>query len=94
MQTVCDDVLSELYTDVSCYVECDHWTNYRNKMMDGFKDYNTRNIESGYDFKEIRQQIYKDFREEIIVDLNQDLVEEVAKLKETIRFMDEHRRMM
>ena len=34
-----NEVMGDLYTDVSYYVDSDHWTNYRNALMNGFKDY-------------------------------------------------------
>ena len=77
-----DNLLGNLYCDVVCHIESDSWTNFRNSMMDGFKDYNNRHIQGAYDFKKIREQIYKDFRGEIVADLNQDLVKEVEELKE------------
>lgn len=75
-----DEVMAELYTDVSYYVDSDHWTNYRNALMDGFKGYRHGKTDDSYDYKELRQAIYKNHKEEIVKDLNQDLVEENATL--------------
>lgn len=77
-----DEIMSKLYTDVSYYVESDHWTNYRNALMDGFKGYTGGKTDHAYDYKELRQAIYANHKEEIVKDLNQDLVEENEKLKE------------
>jgi hypothetical protein len=79
-----DEVMSDLYTDVSYYIESDHWTNYRNALMDGFKGYNHGKANHEYDYKELRQVIYKNHKEEIVNDLNQDLIEENEKLKAQI----------
>ena len=76
-----DEVMSDLYTDVSYYIDSDHWTNYRNALMDGFKGYNHGKANHKYDYKELRQAIYKNHKEEIVKDLNQDLIEENEKLK-------------
>ena len=76
-----DEVMGDLYTDVSYYVESDHWTNYRNALMDGFKGYGGGKANHKYDYKELRQAIYNNHREEIVKDLNQDLVEENERLK-------------
>ena len=79
-----DEVMSDLYTDVSYYIDSDHWTNYRNALMDGFKGYNHGKANHEYDYKELRQAIYKNHKEEIVKDLNQDLIEENEKLKAQI----------
>ena len=78
------DVLGELYTDVSYYVESDHWTNYRNALMAGINGYGTGKPNHEYDYKELRQAIYRNHKNEIVRDLNQDLVLENEKLKEHI----------
>lgn len=36
LKSLMGEILSDLYTDVSYYVESDHWENYRNSLMDGF----------------------------------------------------------
>ena len=86
------EVMSELYTDVSFYIEGDHWTNYRNALMDGFKGYKYGKPDHAYDFKELRQAIYEHHKEEIIKDLNQDLVEEIEDLKKHIEILQEQNR--
>lgn len=83
------EILGDLYTDVSFYVESDHWTNYRNALMNGFNDYKRGKIDHSYDFKELRRAIYENNKEEIIKDLNQDLVAENRKLEERIKNMEE-----
>ena len=84
LKKLMDEVLSDLYVDVSYYVESDHWTNYRNALMDGIKGYGGGKPNHQYDYKEIRQAIYRNHKEEIISDLNQDLVEENERLKAQI----------
>lgn len=79
-----DEAITTLYTDVAVYIESDSWGNFRNQIMDGFKNYNNRKIQNEWDFKKIRQEIYKEYREEIITDLNQDLVEQNEALKKQI----------
>jgi len=87
-----DEAIGDLYCEIIPHIESDSWSNFRNDLMDGFKNYGHRKIQSPYDFKEIRQQIYNDFREDIIPDLNQDLVEENEKLKADIKRMQEWER--
>ena len=84
---VADEAIGNLYCDVVEHIESDSWTNYRNCLMDGLKNYANRGIQGKHDFKEIRRSIYKEFRSDIIVDLNQDLVEENEGLKEQIKFL-------
>jgi len=86
-----DDVLGELYTDVSFYIESDHWSNYRNVLMNGFRGYKHGQTNHEYDYKELRQAIYKNHKEEIVKDLNQDLVEENENLKAQIEHLQDMR---
>ena len=86
-----EEVMRDLYCDVSYYIESDHWTNYRNDLMDGFKGYTQGKKHHQYDFKELRQAIYKNHKEEIIKDLNQDMVEEIESLKRQIEDMHKSR---
>jgi len=79
-----NEVMGDLYTDVSYYVDSDHWTNYRNALMDGFKGYGGGKANHEYDYKDLRQAIYNNHKEEIVNDLNQDLVEENNRLKAQI----------
>lgn len=91
MVKVAEDAIGNLYTDVSMYVESDHWQNYRNQILDGMCNYGNRKVQGEHDFARIRQAILKEHREEIIADLNQDMVKEIATLKEHIKWLDEVR---
>ena len=84
-----DEVIGDLYCDIVCHIESDSWTNFRNDLLAGFKDYNNRKIQANYDFKEIRQAILKLHREDIIKDLNQDMLDKIDELKESIKFLQE-----
>lgn len=86
------EVISNMYCDVAMHIESDSWGNYRNVIMDGFKDYHNK-VKAPYDFKEIRTQIYKENRDEIIADLNQDLLEEIERLKKHIEYLEQYRRL-
>lgn len=92
MLKVCEETLLDLYCDVSCYIESDHWTNYRNEILDGFRNYNNSKIQGKHDFAKIRAEIYKEFRNELIPDINQDMLEEIESLKRQIKWMEESRR--
>lgn len=91
LKRAADDAIGEMYSDIIPYIESDAWTNMRNMMMDGFKDYGNRKIQGDYDFAEIRKAIFRQFKDEIIDDLNQDMVKEIADLKKEINWMREHR---
>ena len=92
MTKIANGVLGELYVDVADHIESDAWINYRNDMMAGFRNYGNRMIQGEHDFKTIRQEIYKEFRDDIIADLNQDLVKEVAELKADVERLNEWNR--
>jgi hypothetical protein len=86
-----EEVLSDFYCKIMPYAETDSWTNFRNELLDGFRNYGNRKIQAEYDFKEIRQAIFTEYRDEIIQDLNQDLVKEVEDLKRTIEIIGRNR---
>lgn len=79
-----DEVISEFYCDTAMYIESDSWMNFRNEIMEGFKNYDNRKIQNLYDFKTIRQSILKHHRADIIDDLNQDHLEEIESLKKQL----------
>jgi len=87
LKSLMDEALGELYVDVMTHVESDSWSNYRNSILNGLKDYKTKSGSSERDFKEIRQEIYLHNREEINKDLNQDLLNEIERLKRTIEML-------
>lgn len=99
MKKVADEVLGQLYCDVAAHIKYDAWTNFRNDLMDGFRDYtNNRLVHGEYDFKAIREKIYADHRAAIIQDLNQDnlkkideLQKEVSELRDRLREAYERR---
>ena len=84
IEDIVDEFLVKCYTDVSYYVESDHWSNYRNALMDGFQGYGRGTKNHEYDFKDLRKAIYSKNKEEIVKDLNQDLIKEVKDLKQEI----------
>lgn len=80
-------VIEEFSTDFYCNIlheiESDHWANYRSKILNGMSNYGNKN-ESKYDFDRIRKSIYKNHKEEIVKDLNQDLLKEIEDLKKEL----------
>ena len=89
LKKVVDEVVSDAYCNVVTYIESDSWDNFRNEIMDGFKNYDNRKIQAKYNFKEIRQSILKFHKDDIIKDLNQDNLKEIENLKDRIRFLEE-----
>ena len=87
IKALLDDLMGDLYANVAYHIESDSWTNFRNEMVNGFKGYEAGASTHTYDFKELRQSIYKENKEAIDKDLNKDLVEEVARLKSLIESM-------
>lgn len=85
---VASETIGDLYVDLGAYIECDHWTNYRNQIMNGLKGYGG---DLRWDFKKVREEIFKEHREEIIKDLNKDLLEEIDNLKQQIKQAYERR---
>jgi hypothetical protein len=83
MAKVAEEALSDLYCDVLPHIETDAWTNFKNTLLAGLCDY--RNSKKyPYEFRSIRKAIFEQFREEIIADLNQDMVDEIARLKQRL----------
>ncbi len=81
---IANEAIGNLYCDVASDIESDSWHNFRNQIMDGYKNYENRKIQSRWDFKTIRSEIFKEFKSDIIVDLNQDIYEENQSLKKEI----------
>ncbi len=89
LKEMAEKTIRDFYCEIMPYIESDSWGNYRNHIMAGMKDYGNRKIQAQYDFKTIRQAIWKLHREDIVADLNQDLVEENEKLKEDCKRLQE-----
>lgn len=70
----------DFYCNISPFIESDHWTNYRSQILSKLMDYG--NEEVGKDERDkIRRAIYRNHKEEIVKDLNQDLLKEIQDLK-------------
>lgn len=88
---VADEAISELYVELVPHIESDAWGNFRNQIVAGLRNYGNRHVQAAYDFKQIRQAILEEYRVDLIVDLNQDLVEENESLKKRIEEMQQYR---
>jgi hypothetical protein len=81
---------SEFYTDILNEVESDHWQNYRTKIINALCDYRNKK-HSVHDFDRIRESIYRNHKDLIIPDLNQDLLKEIESLKQQLKIAYENR---
>jgi hypothetical protein len=84
-----EKAIGELYCDVIPFIESDAWANFRTHVLNGLKNYPSAALRNKYDFASIRKQMFVEFREEIIKDLNQDLLNEVESLKQQIEDLKE-----
>jgi hypothetical protein len=84
-----DEYLGTVYCNILPDIESDSWQNYRNTMMEGFKNYDNRLAQNRWDFKKIRTEIYNQHREDIIKDLDQDNLEKIAELEKTIAMLQQ-----
>ena len=89
LKTAAEFAFTDFHTNILPYIESDSWLNFRNQMLEGFLNYNNRKIQGEYDFKQLRQQIYREFRDDIIKDLDQDNLEEIERLKREIEHLRE-----
>ncbi len=77
---------NDFYCNIPCYIESDSWTNFRNSIMDGFNDYSTGKANDLYDFKNLRKVMFRDFKDEIIKDIDQDNLDKIKSLEDQIEF--------
>ncbi len=82
MRKAADEILGQLYINIIPHIESDAWTNYRNDIMSGFRGYDKCHNE--HNFKAIRAEIFKEHREEIIKDLDQDNLAKIKELEEQL----------
>jgi hypothetical protein len=91
LKGIAEDVCSHLYTDIMPYIETDSWTNFRNELLAGFSNYGNRKIQGKYDFDKIRRAIFDQFRDEIMLEMPEELKAENQRLQEEITWMRERR---
>lgn len=85
---IAKESLSSLYTDVAQHIESDAWQNYRNELQWELGNEALTEIVNNNEYhwaKKVRARILEEHREALIGALNQDLVKEVASLKEEIK---------
>jgi hypothetical protein len=84
MKKVADETLGEIYTEIVPFIESDSWGNFRNQLMTGLQGYHNRKLQGEYDFARIRGQIFSEYRNEIIKDLDQDNLKRIADLEKEV----------
>jgi hypothetical protein len=84
---IAEEAMGSFYCDVAVYIESDSWTNYRNELLDGISNYGNRKTQGAHDFAKVRKAIYREFRDDIIEDLDQDNLKEIENLKAEIEGM-------
>ncbi len=89
---ICEDVMGDLYVNIMPYIESDSWGNFRDQVISEIQGYSKGKLISGYDFELIRRAILNNYRDEIIKDLNQDMLEEIKSLKKEIERLEEMRK--
>lgn len=81
IKKVQNDTISEIYCDLLPYFEDDLIANMRMRMI---QDLKYSDEKYGYDFINIRKKIFLENREEIIRDLDQDNLNEIKRLQDSI----------
>jgi len=81
MAQVSDKIIMDLYCDILPHIESDAWQNFKNQILNELCDYKS---DSDLDYGRIRKTIYKEHKEQIDKDLDQDLLKEIKMLKSTI----------
>lgn len=82
-----DAILSNCYTDYAQHIDTDAWTNYREdlrKELQGGLYKTVTDSSDGRWAKGVRDMIFLEHRDELEKALNQDLVSEIARLKQDI----------
>lgn len=83
MRKLVDEVMGEAYVECMPWIEADSWGNMRNHLLEWIRGY--REL-LDWDAKQVREAIYREYREDIIKDLNQDHLERIKELEEHLEF--------
>lgn len=79
IKKVAEESISDFYTDVTPFAEMDSLTNFRNVLLEDIVS--SKPSLWGYKQKEIRAKILKEHKDEIASLINQDLLNEIERLK-------------
>ena len=80
---IAEEAISGLYTELMPFIESDSWSNFKTSIVNSLSNYDNKDIYP-YDFQRIRAAIFKQHKDEILKDLNQDLVKENEMLKKQL----------
>lgn len=84
-----EETMGKIYCDIIPYIQSDSWTNFRNDLLDGFKNYHNSKVHAEWDFKKIREEIYKEYRDDIIKDLDQDNLKRIEELEKQVKWLED-----
>lgn len=92
----CEYLLHDFYDACGHYLH-EHFSNFESDIWKQVSDQLIRGYSQGkwskYNHKELRETLFREHKDEIIKQLDQDLVEEVARLKEALEREKEFNRM-
>ncbi len=81
---VIEEEISYIYTDIAKYVESDSWDNFRQSVIQFVSGYTGL---SEYESRPIRNRILMENRDQLILDLNQDLIRKNKDLEEKVNYL-------
>ena len=77
---VAEETVREVYTDIGPYLESDTLLNLRSKMMDALC--NPASVtDFGYDWKLLRRTMFEEYRDEIMAEMPEELMQENERLR-------------
>jgi len=86
LKSACEEVIGKVYCDYLPHVESDAWMNYRNHMRDSMRGeliaeaLSTKYGQYSFGFF-VRKKIFDEHKEELISAINQDLKDELERVK-------------
>ncbi len=82
MKSAADNAIGDIYCEAMHHIESDSWSNFRSSIVIALSNYGSTGEDKIYpnELKAIRDSVFKDHREELLKDLNQDLLAEIDRL--------------
>lgn len=88
-----ENSMSDIFVKIHDYIDTDSWMNYRESIRQAMRSELVKNTLTDRFAKDVRNQIFKEHKDELTDALNKDLVNEVERLKETIEIISRHNRL-
>ena len=92
LKSAAQEAIDNFYCEDLPHIESDSWQNFRNQIVAGFQNYGNSKVQAEYDFAKIRKAIYKEFKDDIIKDLNQDNLKRISELEQQVKQLQELRK--